>query len=259
MGHFLSVALAFPSVMYTGLLGIALVYWIFVVVGAAHVNLLGDGAGDAAIEGAAKGALEGAADLADGGGDADFGEAGDGGDGHADHGGGGSGIIAALKLRSAPATVVLSVTLLFAWIFTIFGAKAIEVAALDGGLATAARVALFVAAPILALFPTSVVVRPLARTFRPLEATKRQQLVGKLCTIRTGTVTDRFGEATLEDGGAGLVVRVRVDGGEKLGRGDQAVIVGYDAEKQEFSVAPMNNLLDDDDDDADDTRKKLAR
>jgi len=83
------------------------------------------------------------------------------------------------------------------------------------------------------------VIRPLARTLKPVQATKRAQLVGKLCTIGTGTVTERFGEATLEDGGAGLVVRVRVEAGDKLGRGDQAVIVGYDDETQEFTVAPL--------------------
>ena len=78
-----------------------------------------------------------------------------------------------------------------------------------------------------------------------VSAAKHESLVGKVCTVRTGTVTDRFGEALLEDGGAGLVVRVRVETGETLKRGDQVVIVGYDDERQEFTVAPMDNLLDD--------------
>ena len=64
--------------------------------------------------------------------------------------------------------------------------------------------------------------------------------------VRTGTVTDRFGEAMLDDGGAGLVVRVRVESGERLERGDQAVIVGYDPERQQFTVAPMEGVLDED-------------
>ncbi|HVH46349.1 MAG TPA: glycine zipper family protein [Labilithrix sp.] len=249
MGHFLAIALSFPAVVYTVLLGVALVYWIFVMVGAAHVNLLGEGAADAAVdaaadaaldgvakgalEGATKGVLEGAADQLDGL-DADA-----GGDGPA-------GIMAALKLRSAPATVVMSSLLLFSWLFTTLGARAIEALVPNGGLAaTMAKLGLLVTAPLLALFPTSVAVRPLARVFTPLKATTHDALVGKLCTIRTGTVTDRFGEATLEDGGAGVVVRVRVESGEKLGRGDQAVIVGYDPAKQEFTVAPMDDVLDD--------------
>src|SRR5438045_2884706 len=79
-----------------------------------------------------------------------------------------------------------------------------------------ARFAVLLLAPVLALPFTSIAVRPLARIFVPSHATKHENLVGKVCTVRTGTVTDRFGEALLEDGGAGLVVRVRVDTGETL-------------------------------------------
>lgn len=252
MGHFLAVALSFPAVVYTVLLGVALVYWVFVMVGAAHVNLLGEGAVDAAadaaldgvakgaLEGATKGVLESAADHVDG-----F---------DADGDGGSAGIVGALRLRAAPATVVLSSILLFSWIFTTLGVSGIELALPHGGIAaTMAKLGLLVAAPLLSLFPTSIAIRPLARVFTPLAATTHGALVGKLCTIRTGTVTDRFGEAMLEDGGAGLVVRVRVESGEKLGRGDQAVITGYDPAKQEFTVAPMDGLLDDE------PRRKLSR
>ena len=64
---------------------------------------------------------------------------------------------------------------------------------------------------------------------------------------RNVSVHAGHGEATLDDGGAGLVVRVRVESGEKLGRGQQAVIVGYDDERHEYTVAPMD-LADEDDD-----------
>jgi hypothetical protein len=242
MGHLLAVALTFPAVVYTVLLGVALVYWLFVMSGAVHLGGDGaaDGAVDGAIDGAAKGALEGATKGVIEGAADDFGD-GDFGDGDA---GGSAGIMAALKLRSAPATVVLSLIVLFAWIVTVLGVKGIEAALPgDGFVTTFAKIALLVLAPIVALFPTSFAVRPLARIFTPLKATTREQLVGKLCTIRTGTVTDRFGEAMLEDGGAGVVVRVRVESGEKLGRGDKAVIVGYDSDLQEFTVAPMDDLL----------------
>ncbi|HVJ92899.1 MAG TPA: glycine zipper family protein [Labilithrix sp.] len=250
MPHFLSIALSFPAVVYTVLLGVALVYWLFVVVGAAHVNLLGEGvadgaadaAADAAIEGVAKGALEGAtkgmlegvAEQADGG--------------QLAHAGGGesAGIIASLKLRAAPATVVLSLIMLFSWIFTMVGMRVAEtLLPVEGTALFLAKLVLFVLAPMVALFPTSLAIRPLARVFTPVKATTHDALVGKICTVRTGTVTERFGEATLDDGGAGVVVRVRVESGEKLARGDQAVIVGYDPDKQEFTVAPMDDALED--------------
>lgn len=243
MGHFLALAVSFPVVVYTVLLGVALVYWVFVVVGAAQLDLLGDGAADAAadaaLEGAAKGALEGATKgVLEGA--AEHLEAGDAGD----LGGANTGIIASLKLRSAPATVVLSALLLFSWVFAMLATKGALAVVPDGIGATVVKLGILVLAPVLALFPTSLAVRPLARVFTAPKATTHDALVGKLCTIRTGTVTDRFGEATLEDRGAAVVVRVRVEAGEKLARGDQAVIVGYDAERQEFTVAPMDDGLE---------------
>lgn len=238
LAHFLAVALAFPSAVYTVLLGVALMYWVFVMVGAAHLDLLGDGAADGAGEGAFDGADAGHADA---GGHADGGLDGDG----AGHGGGSAlgGLLASLKLRSAPATVVLSVLIMFAWLFSVLGMQA-AAAWLPADALSLARYGVFFLSPLLALPLTSLAVRPLARIFVPPVVVAKRDLVGKVCTVRTGTVTDRFGEGLLEDGGAGLVVRIRIDAGETVKRGDQVVIVDYDAEKQEFTVAPMEGLLD---------------
>lgn len=239
LGHFLAVALSFPSVVYTMLLGIALVYWMTVMIGAAHIDLLGGGEGGA--EGAADG-IDGAhADV--GGADGADGADGDGGDGGDAHDGAFSGVLASLKLRSAPVTVVLSVFLLFGWILSIFGMQAVA-AWLPGFAPGLTGAAVLLLAGLLALPITSVVIRPLAPIFAPPVATKSASLVGKVATVRTGTVTDRFGEALLEDGGAGLVVRVRVDTGDTLKRGDQVVITAYDQARHEYTVAPMHGLLD---------------
>ena len=264
LAHFLSVALSFPSVVYTVLLGIALVYWVFVMIGAAHLDLLGDGVADGA--GAGDGALDGidgahgdGADhgyAGDAGADGDAGY-GDGDGGHA-HGGALSGLLASLKLRSAPATVVLSVLFLFSWLLSVLGMQA-AAANLTADTLSLARLGIFLLAPLLSLPLTSIVVRPMARIFVPPVTTAKQDLVGKVCTVRTGTVTDRFGEGLLEDGGAGLVVRIRVDAGETVKRGDQVVILGYDDERQEFTVAPMDGLMDERADERPDERKASRR
>jgi hypothetical protein len=100
------------------------------------------------------------------------------------------------------------------------------------------------AAPILALPLTVVAVRPLSRVFVEKRVTSRSDLIGKTCVVRTGKVTEVFGEGTLEDGGAGLVVRVRVDGDQALRRGDQALIVEWDAKRDAFVVEPLGNILE---------------
>jgi hypothetical protein len=235
---FLALVTTFPVVVYTVLLGASLVYWVFVVVGAVSVDSHhADGGLDLDLDG------DGIPDHLEGV------------DGHHE-GGGLAGMMAALKLRSAPATVVLSVLVLFSWILSIVGLQLLA-AVVPVAMMGAVKLLLLIFAPLLALFPTSLAVRPLAKIFAPPKAVASKDLVGKLCTIRTGSVTEKFGEATLDDGGAGLVVRVRVDSGQKLGRGQQAVIVGYDDEKHEYTVAPMDAALEDED--GDEQTRKASR
>ncbi len=284
MATFLAIMLSFPAVIYTVLLGASLLYWVFVMVGAARLELHGDGAdgvggghdvGDVG-GGHDVGDVGGGHDVGDAGGGHDVGDAGGGHDagdvgggheggghdagGHHDGGDGGDGdggdadrggsatahhgsafgnLMASLKLRSAPATLVLSVLMLFSWLFCVLGMQT-ALRLLPASSMPLVRLALLVLPPILGLPFTSLAVRPLARVFAPPKSTGHQDLVGQTCTIRTGVVTDRFGEALLEDGGAGLVVHVRVDAGEKLKRGDTAIIVAYDEKTQEFLVAPMD-------------------
>lgn len=255
----LAVLFAFPTAAFTVLLGVVLVYWLFVIIGAAHLDLLGDGAADGMMDGMDVGHADIGHVHVEGGdldaGHADGGDAdgdGDGGDGDGDEQGGAHGLLASLKLRAVPATVVLSVIILSSWLFSIAGVHAAGAWLPPGGIQTAAHFLLLVLAPMLALPVTSIVVRPLVKVFAPHAAVTRTDLVGKVCTVRTGTVTDRFGEGLLDDGGAGVVVRIRVDSGETVKRGDQVVIVDYDEAKQEFTVAPMESLAGDERDE--DTR-----
>jgi hypothetical protein len=90
---------------------------------------------------------------------------------------------------------------------------------------------------------TSIAARPLANVFKHRPATSRGDLIGKTCVVRTGTVTSTFGEAMLEDGGAGLVLRVRVDRDLKVARGDQMLIVDWDREHEAFVVEPVSEVL----------------
>ncbi len=90
-----------------------------------------------------------------------------------------------------------------------------------------------VGAALLSLPITSLAARPLAPIFTHKTAPSRKDLVGKTCTVRTGVVNRRFGEALLEDGGAGLVIRVRSDGRE-LRRGEQALVVDWEEEREAF-------------------------
>ncbi|MEI7893995.1 MAG: hypothetical protein WCI05_12955 [Myxococcales bacterium] len=248
MNELLGVALAFPTVVFTVLLGVVLVYWLFVVMGAVHIDLLGgaahgtfegsadaaaDGAMDAAMHHAVDGVLDGASKGVAEAGAEQLHMADNGGVAHA---------LGSLKLRSAPATVVSSLLVTFSWLVSVLAIQGLQ-AFVPSVAGVVAGVVVLVVAPLVALPMTSLAVRPLAPLFVPHQAKGNRDLVGRVCVVRTGTVDDTFGEATLEDGGAGLVVRVRVDGMDQLQRGDQALIVAWDEDRQTFTVAPMDDML----------------
>ena len=254
MNEVLGLALSFPCVVYTVLLGVVLVYWLFVVVGAIHLGEGTDGAfdgfdpeaaigaGKGALEGAAKGALQGHLDgMADA---ADIGDGGDGagGDSDASETSAIALLVNALHLRSVPATTILSLLITFSWLVCAIGMQLV-VRDAPRGEASIFGWVVFAVSPLLALPLTALAARPLAKVFGHKPATQRSDLIGKTCVVRTGTVNRKFGEALLEDGGAGLVVRVRVDREIAVKRGDQMLIVDYDSAHEAFLVEPVDELL----------------
>jgi len=248
MDEVLVLALSFPSVVFTVLLGVVLIYWTFVMVGVIHIGEGSEGALDGHIDGATKGLMQGAvehlgAGHADVGGHAGAGH-GDAGDLDADGDGQGAlaAVMSALHLRSAPATVIFSLIITFAWLISVVTMQLVTrtAPALAG---SSLSLAVLVGSFALALPLTSVAARPLAKLFAPKHAPIKSDFIGRTCTVRTGSVNSKFGEATLHDGGAGLVLRIRVEDGKQLGRGEQALIVDYDAERETYLVEPMRDVM----------------
>lgn len=246
MNEFLNAILAFPTAIFTVLLGVVIVYWLFVLLGTLDINLLGD----ADLDG------HGHTDLDVGG----HGHAGAGGHGHiethldghghvhadghghgdhdadtdAEHAGGFAGLIQALGLGGVPVTVMLSILFLAAWGFCL---GAMELLGAGGWQAVVASLAaLGLAVPL-----TGFLIRPLRRFFLSLAAPQHRDLLGKICTITTLRVDERYGQAEIEDGGAGLIVQVRCSGSDRFGRGDRALI--FDYKDEVFWIAPMNQAL----------------
>jgi len=223
MQEFLDTAFSLPTVLFTGTLGVVLLYWVTVMVGALDLDVLDPGGAADGVDGAME--LDADVDL-----DADGAV------------GGLAGVLTALRLRHAPVTVTFSVLTLLGWLGSFFGSR--YLAPLIPGGAWLGSLAVLVAAVALALPLTSLLTRPLAPLFVTRAARSNRDLVGSVVTIKTGSVDRRFGQAELHDGQAGLLVRVRCDDEEALAKGDQALIVEWDEEANAFAVEPMRELLD---------------
>jgi hypothetical protein len=265
MSELFTVLLAYPTVFFTAALGLSLVYWVFVILGALDVDLFGgeDAAIDAAsakadgmlealaakgdADGvldalAAKGeAAEGALDAVGGKADGAL-DAMDGANGIEAAGEGATSFLHAFSLRRAPVTVTFSLIALFGFIFSYlavtYAGPALGAVMPKMVWETIALALSFV----LALPATSIATKPLEPIFRHKGGARRRDYVGTVCRIRTGSASDRFGQATVEDGGAGLVINVRIDAGD-LKRGDQALIVDYDAEREAYIIEAYDDMV----------------
>lgn len=235
MTEFLNAILAFPTVLLTIPLGVVIVYWLFVLLGALDINLLGDadldGHGHTDLDVAGHGHADGHLD-AQGHAHADGHHGDHHGDGDAEHAGGLAGLIQALGLGGVPVTLMLSILILAGWGFCL---GAVELFGSGGWRSLVAPLAsLALAVPV-----TGTLIRPLRRLYTTVAAPRHRDLLGRICTITTLRVDERYGQAEVEDGAAGLIVQVRSTDPGRLHRGDRALI--FDYKDEVFYVEPMRD------------------
>ncbi len=244
MGRFLQVITHAPTVAFTVVLGVALVYWVTVVLGALDIEVLGgpdhadagDAGGDAGDAGDADGG------DADGHGDGDGHDGHDGAHTHA-HAHGHDGLLGALggtDLRRVPTTVRVSFVAVYAWLASTLGALALEAPAARAGVPHAAFAALLgVVALVVGMRLAGYTVRPLAAVFERESAQKKSGLVGRVAEVSTGRLDAGFGQVLVKDGGAGLVIDARHEG-PALTRGVRVVVVSWDDERGVATVEPLD-------------------
>lgn len=87
----------------------------------------------------------------------------------------------------------------------------------------------------LATFITKCATQPLRGRFDPVEPNKASDLIGQSCTVSTAEVTDSFGEAIYSTAASPLRLTVRIYE-DKLAKGDEATIVGFDSQDHFYIV-----------------------
>jgi hypothetical protein len=239
MDEFLAASLSFPTVVFTVLLGIAAVYWMLVILGALGLDVLDADGGGGADHLGHGGVGHGHAELGHGHAEVGHGDA--AGGGQHQHGEVGllTSLFITLKLDALPLTVSLSLVFFWSWLISHVSSHYL----LGHGRHWGLELALLVVALVLALLLSSLAARPIAPMFRSKSGAHRSELVGKIVKIDTSRVDNVFGNATSEDGGAGLIVQVRCDQPNSLGRGDRALVVSYDEVREIFEVTPIDDIL----------------
>lgn len=259
MQEFLTTLLSFPTVAFTGLMTLVLLYWLVVIFGALDLDFLdsmlgldaAEGALDGAIEaldGVADGALDGAADALDGAADgaldaaegaADAADAADMDAADGARQGAVSGFMNALGVRGVPITIVGSFILFWAWVLSYLFTRFL------GPVAASLIVSLFLGAAAMtgALFLGALTARPFRGLFNTETARGRASLVGKMCIVTSSRVDKEFGRVEIDDGAAGIVVEARCPSANNLTRGSSALVFRYEPADGIYYIGPVDEAI----------------
>ncbi|GIG69750.1 OB-fold-containig protein [Phytomonospora endophytica] len=208
MREFVQASLGFPAVVFTFALIAVIGFWVLTLFGGADPDFLDT----------------------DGGAEAASGE--------------GGGFFAFFGLGDVPATVVLSLLITFTWFASLAGTVLLNALDIPTPLVVLIGVAVLLVAVVLAWVLTRALIAPLRRVFRPEVPASRNDFVGRVCVIRTGSVTHDFGQAEVAaDDGSTAIVQVRVPeeiahDPEDFRSGRTALIFDYDETGEVFLVAP---------------------
>ncbi|WP_448566570.1 DUF1449 domain-containing protein [Thalassotalea ganghwensis] len=207
MTYVLEVSSHFPSLIYSVLLGVVIVYWLVGLFGVVDLDLSGD--------------ME--VDL-----DADA----------ATSVSGLTGLFLTFGLTGIPFTLVISILILVCWLISFYSQHYILALLPDGWLyylfGTVSGLVVF----IISLPITALIIRPLKGMFKSAETVTSQHLVGLEAIIATSIVNADFGQARISHNGAEILVNVRCAPDQILSQGDCAVVVDYLQDQHVYVVAP---------------------
>jgi len=212
MEMLLDVASQFPTLIYSTLLGIVVIYWIVGLLGLVDLDFSGDVDLDIDVDS-----------------DVDISV------------GGLAGLMLTFGLTGVPFTLVISIIILICWLISFYLQFYILAWLPDGWLyylmgSVASFIVFLVSLPL-----TAVVIRPLKGMFKSVETATSHDLVGKNATIATGTVSETFGQARLFNNGAEILLDVRCDQEHNLKTGDNVLLIEYLQEQHTYMVAPYTS------------------
>ena len=206
MTDFLNNAFSFPTLFYTGLLGLTILYWIVSSLGLADFDFA-DGNG---IE------LE-VPDAANA-----------------------SGWLNKFKLDGIPVTISISFVILFAWIICFIVVHFYQGKITNTSIEVFVGIWAIILAPIVAAPIVGTLLTPLKPVFQKLkedgEGRKADSLIGHLAIVRTNKVSMSFGDAELDQEGANLILKVRAEEPNDFKRGDSVVITEYLEDENTYRV-----------------------
>ncbi|MFF1644874.1 hypothetical protein [Streptomyces sp. NPDC058240] len=151
-------------------------------------------------------------------------------------------------IGGVPVTVSVSVMVVVGWFASLTGTVLLHRGEATGLTRAALACGVLVGALLLGWIVLRVLVRCFRRSFPDEPPPSRQDFLGRVCTIRTGSVSSDFGQAEVAaDDGSTAIVQVRLLAPAHdtvLAAGSAGLLYAYDDEGEFFWVSPYDKALD---------------
>jgi len=196
--QYIEIITSFPCVVFTVALIFVSLFWMLAILGLVDIDIIGvdlDIDVDAETDPGAFGAL--------------------------------SGFLTYFGLNGIPVTVVFSVLTLVAWLLSYFASAYIIAPLPYDWLRYLFGMLLIVGCGIIAAPITGMSLRPTKQFFTGEAAASKTAFAGSKGVITTLEVNEKFGQAMVDDGGAGLILDVRCDTPNTLTKGDEVALITY--------------------------------
>lgn len=203
----------YPTIVFTGLVMFVTLYWVVSLLGMADMDSVdvGESGSDAAVS-----------DLSSTG---FF-----------------TGLMLKFGLYGVPLVIILSLVSLIGWLLSYLYTSFLHQNFDSGVLYYVFGTGALIFVLVVSMWLTGMIISPVRKNIARIPRRNSANNVGKIAIVRTLSVTDKHGEAELNDGGAGLILKVRSDNSTSLlKKGDRVMLVAYLEETNTYRVAPVED------------------
>lgn len=194
----------YPTGIYTVLIGVLVVFWLFAIIGALDIDLV---------------SFDTDVDL-----DADIDIPGF------------VGLLHTLGFTGVPFTIVLTVLVFLAWVVSYLVSAYLMPLVPTTILKIIVGTFTLVGSFVLAVPVTTKIVSPLRKLALDNKAKSNKDFLGSNCKVTSQTVDEEFGQGKIQTTGTSLVVRIRAKTPNVIKKGDIVRPISYDEEDNLYHV-----------------------
>lgn len=135
-----------------------------------------------------------------------------------------TGFLVKYRLVGVPITISLTLLTCFGWLMSYYIVHFFVPFESGSLMRYVVGLPIFLGSLFASAKLTGIVIDPIRKVLKEADKEPEKMIIGQTAVVRSSKVDNDFGEAFLDDGGAGLILKVRTKGSEEFKTGDKVVM-----------------------------------